>query len=67
MNWVIIIIKFYLKGGLDKDKKTDYADILEYSDSEGEEKWTRVGKMTQARWYHAVSVIDFVNFKEHCQ
>ena len=60
-----IIINLYLLGGRDKDRK-DYADILEYSDSEGEEKWTRVGEMSKNRNWHAVSVVDFVNFKDHC-
>ena len=62
-----IIISFYLKGGKDKDVWTYYADILEYSDSEAEEKWTRVGEMSKARYFHAVSVVDFVDFKYHCQ
>ena len=61
-----IIINLYLLGG--KDNNRDYAaDILEYSDSEGEEKWTRVGEMSKNRNWHAVSVVDFVNFNDHCQ
>ena len=62
---MIITINLYLLGGRDKDRK-NHADILEYSDSE-EEKWTRVGEMYKARRYHAVSVVDFVNFKDHCE
>ena len=50
---------------MDDDRK-DYADIYEYSDTEGEEKWTKVGEMSKARSYHAISVVDFVNFKD-CQ
>ena len=61
-----IIIRLYLQGGMDEDRK-DYADIYEYSDTEGEEKWTKVGEMSKARSYHAISVVDFVNFKDHCQ
>ena len=60
----IITSCIYLGGG---GYRTDYADILEYSDSEGEEKWTRVGIMSAKRIAHGVSVVDFVNFKDHCQ
>ena len=62
-----MVVNFFLLGGKNKDFK-NYAEILEYSDSEGgEEKWTRVGEMSKARSYHAVSVVDFVSFKDHCQ
>ena len=61
-----IIIRLYLQGGMDEDRK-DYADIYEYSDTEGEEKWTKVGEMSKARSYHVISVVDFLNFKDHCQ
>ena len=54
------------KGGRDK-KDHYYADILEYSDSKGEEKWTKVGEMSKASGFQGVSVVDFVNFKNHCQ
>ena len=59
---------FYLnlKGGMDEDW-TRYADILQFSDSEGEEKWTRVGEMSQSRFDHEVSVVDMNNFKKFCQ
>ena len=40
---------------------------MEYSDLEGEEKWTIVAKMTQARYSHGASVVDFEEFKNHCQ
>ena len=53
----------YSQGGRDEDGIT-HADIYEFSGSE--EKWTRVGEMTDVRMYHAVSVVDFVNFKDHC-
>ena len=43
------------------------AEILEYSDSKGEEKWTSVGEMSYFRSYHAVSIIDFDKFKGYCQ
>ena len=52
-------------GGRDKDWKS-YADILEYSDSEGEEKWSKIGEMAKKRFYHAVSIIDFDKFKDYC-
>ena len=39
---------------------------MEYSDSEGEEKWTIVAKMSHARYRHAASVVDFEDFKNHC-
>ena len=62
---MIIIINLYLSGG--EDKREGYADILEFSDSEGEENWIRVGEMSKARSVHGVSVVDFVNFNDHCQ
>ena len=45
----------------------DKADILQFSDSEGEEKWIKVGDMSQPRGGHAVSVVDMKNFKNFCQ
>ena len=65
-NCMIIFINLYLLGG--EDNNRDYAaDILEFSDSLGEEKWTRVGVMSKKRCWHGVSVVDFVNFKDHCK
>ena len=43
----------------------DYADIMEYSEEGG--KWTRVGEMSKKRGYHAVSIVDFDEFKSYCQ
>ena len=65
-NWVPvpIIINLYLSGGSGNFRD---ADILEFSDSLGEEKWTRVGEMSKTRSQHGVSVVDFGNFKDHCQ
>ena len=53
-------------GGRDKDWNK-YAEILEYSDLKGEEKWTNIGEMSKTRFAHAVSIIDFDKFKDHCQ
>ena len=50
------------KGGVDNRDFKEYADILEFSDSEG--KWTRVGEMAQPRAAAAVSIVDFDEFKE---
>ena len=62
-----IIINLYLLGGEDRRDKF-YADILEYSDSEGEEKkWTKIGEMSQARADTSVSVVSFDEYKNHCQ
>ena len=61
----IITDLYLLSGG--EDERIYYADILDFSDSEGEEKWTRVGEMSKARGDHGVSVVDFVDFKDHCQ
>ena len=49
-----------------RDIRSYYADILEYSDSEGEERWSQVGEMSKGRAWHAVSIIDFDKFKDHC-
>ena len=49
------------------DSWNNYADILKYSDSEGEEKWTKVEEMSKKRSKHAVSIIDFDKFKNHFQ
>merc|ERR1712110_1153200 len=35
-----------------------YADILEYSDSEREEKWTKVGELSKPRKELEVSIVD---------
>ena len=45
----------------------EYAEILEYSEEEGDGKWTRVGEMAEKRSYHAVSIVDIANFKNYCQ
>ena len=62
-GWQSSSICIYL-GVRDKEEK-GYADILEYIDSE--ENWTKVGEMSKARIAHAVSVVNFVNFKDNCQ
>ena len=43
------------------------ADILQFSDSEEEDKWTKVGEMSKPRANHAVSIVDMNDFKYHCQ
>ena len=53
-----------LLGGEDKNNN-HYADIMEYS--EVEEEWTRVGELSLARSYHGAAVVDFDQFKTHCQ
>ena len=43
---------------------------MEYADSEAEgedAKWTMVGEMSKKRFYHAVSVVDFEQFKDYCR
>ena len=52
-------------GGSSQNMRTDYSDILEYS--EVEEKWTRVGEMSQPRVFGAVSVVNFDEYKKYCQ
>ena len=42
-----------------------YADILQFS--EGEEMWTRVGEMSLSRSNHAVTTVNFNDFKKYCQ
>ena len=42
-----------------------YADILEYS--EVEEGWTRIAQMSTSKSSHAVSIVDYDNFKDHCR
>ena len=42
-----------------------YADILEYS--EVEEGWTRIGQLSTSKSSHAVSIVDYDNFKDHCR
>ena len=59
-----IINSLYSKGGADKDTN-HYADILDYSDMEG--KWTRVRKMSEKRNFPAASIVEFDEFKDHCQ
>lgn len=56
------------KGGLDIELN-QYVDILQFSDSEGEENWARVGAMSRPRGghAHAVSIINFDNFKDFCR
>ena len=41
------------------------ADIFEFS--EGDEKWTKVGEISQSRASFAVSIVDFNDYKNHCQ
>ena len=56
-------LHIFYTGGRDK-KWGKYAEILKYSH---EGKWTRIGKMTQARVFHGIAVIDFDHFKTYCQ
>ena len=62
---LLSLIACTYEGGQDYAQYT-HAEILEYSVSEGEEKWTRVGEMSKKRARHAVSIIDFDNFKDYC-
>ena len=39
------------------------ADILEFTDHDG---WRKVGVMRDARFDHGTSIIDFHDFKNHC-
>ena len=61
--------RILLFGGEDKQDEQFYgqvyADILEYSEMEG--RWSRVGEMSRARVYHGAAVVDFDQFKTHCQ
>ena len=50
---------------MDDNDYEDHADILEYSESE--EGWTTIGQMSTARSQHAVSIVDYDNFKDYCQ
>ena len=61
-----LIACIYFKGGSDNDH-IDYADIMEYSDSEVEEKWTKVGEMSQSRAASGVSIVNFDEYKTYCQ
>lgn len=67
-NW--LEINFWclcLLGGIDFNDN-EYADILEYTEQEGEDaKWINVGEMPTTRGYQAVSIVDFENFKNHCR
>ena len=44
-------------GGSSQNMRTDYSDILEYS--EVEEKWSRVGEMSHPRSLSAISIVNF--------
>ena len=63
---LLINCSYTYVGGADK-YVNDYADILEYSDSKGKEKWTQIGKMSKILSFHSVSIIDFYKFKDYCQ
>ena len=52
-------------GGQEREG-TKYPDIMQFSDSDGDEKWTKVGEMYNSRISHAVSVVDFKNFEKYC-
>ena len=61
-----ININLSLLGG--NDSYEHYADIWEYSNSEGEEKkWTKVGEISQIRADAGASVVSFDEYKDHCQ
>ena len=57
-----LIIRTYV-GGRAGGWNDHLAEILEYSEGE----WISVGEMSKKRSYHAVSIIDFDNFRDHCQ
>ena len=66
-----MINRLYLLGG---EARTNYvvwasvnpeAIILEIS--EAERKWTKAGEMKEKRSYHAVSIVDYADFKNYCQ
>ena len=56
----------FLQGGREKNG-IDHAEVLEYSDSKEKQKWIRVGAMSKARSYQAISIVDMEDFKNHCQ
>ena len=64
-NWILIIILSHLSGG--QNDEGAYADILEFSDSEEEEKWTKVGEMSRSWDDAGVSVVSFDKYKKYCQ
>ena len=55
----------YLPSGGADDWDNTSNDILEY-DPETEE-WTQIGTMREARYGHAVSVVDFRDYAEFCE
>ena len=55
----------YLHSGGVDDRNIANNDILEY-DPETEE-WTQIGTMREARYGHAVSVVDFRDYAEFCE
>ena len=59
----VINCLYYYQGGRDKNQN-NYADILEYS--EEEEKWTRVGEMSEKTSFQAVSIAEYSNFQKYC-
>ena len=59
----MLLVKYL--GGRGKDG-TKYPDIMQFSDSKGDEKWIRAGDMYRSRYVHAVSVVDFTNFEKYC-
>ena len=65
--WNQVLVSKYLKGGQERGTiSTRY--VLEYSDTEGDEKkWTKVGEMSEPRRHHGVSIVDYDNFKIFCQ
>ena len=63
---LLSLIACTYEGGQDYAQYT-HAEILEYSVSEGEEKWIRVGEMAKPRAAAAVSVVDLDDFRYHCQ
>ena len=58
-SWYTIIIA----GGRDSDLD-DYDDILEYDPEE--DTITTVGHMTQARGFHAISVVPTADYLQWC-
>lgn len=55
------MISFTYLGG-----QETYADILQFSDSKGDEKWIKVGEMSRSRYGQAASLVNFTNYEQHC-
>ena len=50
----------HVKGGYDDDDRSD--DILEARGGE----WRKVGTLTDGRYFHALSIVNFSDFAKYC-